>query len=97
MSIQVKNLLKKFGEQKAVNDVTFSLDKGDIVGFALDGTTFAQTALIWIDNKPVNLNTFIPANSPWTLQAASSINNAGEIAGVGLIYGETHAFLATPK
>ena len=33
MSIQVKNLLKKFGEQKAVNDVTFSLDKGDIVGF----------------------------------------------------------------
>ncbi len=72
-------------------------DKGDIVGFALDGTTFAQTALIWQDNKPVDLNTLIPANSGWTLQSASSINNAGEIVGAGLIYGETHAFLARPK
>lgn len=72
-------------------------DKGDIVGFALDGTTFAQTALIWQDNKPVDLNTLIPAGSGWYLQAADSINNAGEIVGVGLINGETHAFLASPR
>jgi probable HAF family extracellular repeat protein len=72
-------------------------DKGDIVGFALDGTTFAQTALIWQDNKPVDLNTLIPAHSGWVLQGAFSINNAGEIVGFGLINGETHAFLATPK
>lgn len=33
MSIQVKNLLKKFGRQRAVNDVTFAIGKGEIVGF----------------------------------------------------------------
>jgi ABC-2 type transport system ATP-binding protein len=33
MSIEVKNLLKQYGEQKAVNDVSFSVDRGEIVGF----------------------------------------------------------------
>lgn len=33
MSIQVKNLLKQYGEQKAVNNISFSLNKGEIVGF----------------------------------------------------------------
>ncbi|HYJ63485.1 MAG TPA: gliding motility-associated ABC transporter ATP-binding subunit GldA [Parafilimonas sp.] len=33
MSIEVVNLLKKYGEQKAVNNVSFSLQKGEIVGF----------------------------------------------------------------
>lgn len=33
MSIEVKNLLKQYGGQKAVNNVSFSLHKGEIVGF----------------------------------------------------------------
>jgi len=33
MSIEVKNLLKKYGEQKAVNNISFKLEKGEIVGF----------------------------------------------------------------
>jgi ABC-2 type transport system ATP-binding protein len=33
MSIQVNGLVKKYGEQKAVNDISFSLNKGEIVGF----------------------------------------------------------------
>ena len=33
MSIEVQNLLKQYGEQKAVNNVSFSLNKGEIVGF----------------------------------------------------------------
>jgi ABC-2 type transport system ATP-binding protein len=33
MSIEVKNLLKIYGEQKAVNDISFSVGKGEIVGF----------------------------------------------------------------
>ncbi len=33
MSIQVKNLLKVYGEQKAVNDISFQVQKGEIVGF----------------------------------------------------------------
>ncbi|MBI5371311.1 MAG: gliding motility-associated ABC transporter ATP-binding subunit GldA [Sphingobacteriales bacterium] len=33
MSIQVKNLLKEYGEQKAVSQLSFKADKGEIVGF----------------------------------------------------------------
>jgi ABC-2 type transport system ATP-binding protein len=33
MSIVVKNLVKVYGEQKAVNNISFSLNKGEIVGF----------------------------------------------------------------
>ncbi len=33
MSIEVKNLVKVYGEQKAVNDISFSVNKGEIVGF----------------------------------------------------------------
>jgi ABC-2 type transport system ATP-binding protein len=33
MSIEVKNLLKQYGEQKAVNNISFKVEKGEIVGF----------------------------------------------------------------
>src|SRR5215470_13576486 len=33
MSIEVKNLLKVYGEQKAVNNISFAVGKGEIVGF----------------------------------------------------------------
>lgn len=33
MSIEVKNLLKIYGEQKAVNNISFNVGKGEIVGF----------------------------------------------------------------
>ena len=33
MSIEVRNLSKLYGEQKAVNNISFSVNKGEIVGF----------------------------------------------------------------
>ncbi len=33
MSIEVRGLLKQYGEQKAVNDISFTINKGEIVGF----------------------------------------------------------------
>jgi ABC-2 type transport system ATP-binding protein len=33
MSIEVKNLLKEYGQQKAVNAISFKVEKGEIVGF----------------------------------------------------------------
>ena len=33
MSIEVKNLLKIYGEQKAVNNISFQINNGEIVGF----------------------------------------------------------------
>jgi hypothetical protein len=43
-----------------------------------------------------DLNTLIPKNSLWYLQFPSSINDAGEITGIGLIGGNIHAFVAIP-
>ena len=33
MSIEVRNLLKVYGEQKAVNNISFKVTGGEIVGF----------------------------------------------------------------
>src|SRR5215510_1585874 len=33
MSIEVRNLLKVYGEQKAVNNISFKVNRGEIVGF----------------------------------------------------------------
>jgi ABC-2 type transport system ATP-binding protein len=33
MSIEIRNLLKTYGEQKAVNHISFTVNKGEIVGF----------------------------------------------------------------
>lgn len=33
MSIEVSNLTKLYGEQKAIDDISFTVDKGEIVGF----------------------------------------------------------------
>jgi hypothetical protein len=55
----------------------------------------ACRAFLWLDNVLADLNTLIPPGSPWCLQAALSINDAGEIVGYGSIDGDIHAFLAT--
>jgi ABC-type multidrug transport system ATPase subunit len=33
MSLHVSNLTKVYGQQKAINDISFSVEKGEIVGF----------------------------------------------------------------
>jgi ABC-2 type transport system ATP-binding protein len=33
MSIEVKNILKQYGSQKAVNHISFTINKGEVVGF----------------------------------------------------------------
>ena len=43
-----------------------------------------------------NLNDLIPRNSGWYLRQANDINDRGQIVGVGILDGETRAFLLTP-
>jgi probable HAF family extracellular repeat protein len=60
-------------------------DLGQIVGFSLD-SSFNQRALLWQtkDQSPVDLNTLVPADSPWQLLIPSGITDAGEIAATAL-------------
>jgi probable HAF family extracellular repeat protein len=71
-------------------------NRAQVVGFSFPGPLGSGRAFLWQNGVMTDLNTLIPAGSPWYLQAAESINDAGQIAGYGTINGETHAFLATP-
>ncbi|MBI2826893.1 MAG: hypothetical protein HYX69_19635 [Planctomycetia bacterium] len=48
------------------------------------------------DTGMVDLNTLVDSFSGWELLDAYDINDAGQIAGQGLINGEYHAYLLTP-
>jgi len=55
MSIKVENITKTYGEQKALNKVTFSIEKGEIVGF-LGPNGAGKSTMMKI------LTTFLPAS-----------------------------------
>ena len=71
-------------------------NKGQAVGFSIDGANFGSRAFLWQNKVITDLNTLIPAGSPWNLLGAFSINDAGQIVGQGAINGELRAFLAIP-
>jgi probable HAF family extracellular repeat protein len=62
---------------------------GQIVGSADDN----NFAIMFQPGSCIDLNTLLPANSGWQLQAATGINDSGQIVGYGTINGQTHAFL----
>jgi probable HAF family extracellular repeat protein len=66
-------------------------NKGQVVGVSGHAFIWTQTAGM------LDLNSLIDATSGWTLLFAYAINDAGQITGSGLINGESHAFLLTPR
>jgi probable HAF family extracellular repeat protein len=69
---------------------------GHIVGTADDAQGVGR-AFIYRRGSMADLNSFLPPGSGWFLSAAYSINDAGQIAGVGQIKGQSHGFLMTPN
>lgn len=74
-------------------------DLGQIVGFSID-SSFNQRALLWQtkDQDAVDLDTLIPADSPWHLLSPAGITDSGEIAAtaVNLNTFEVHAVVLSP-
>jgi len=68
---------------------------GGIPGPA-DSNCCGDTAILFSGGVIYNLNNFIPTNSGWVLNAATAINDRGQIAGYGLINGQTRAFRLDP-
>jgi probable HAF family extracellular repeat protein len=69
-------------------------DAGQVVGVA-DGTGFSEHAFLYSNGQTTDLNTQVPTNSGWTLSAAVSMNDAGQIAGWGTTDTAVHAYLLT--
>lgn len=77
----------------------FSINSaGQVVGVSVPTCNFNTTrAFLWENGSIADLNALIPAGSPLYLTAADTINDHGEIAGVGVdSTGNQHAFLLTP-
>lgn len=74
-------------------------DRGQIVGFSIDAS-FNQRALLWerADQAPADLNTLIPADSPWFVLTPGGINDVGEIAATAMNLNtfEVHAVVVSP-
>jgi probable HAF family extracellular repeat protein len=68
------------------------------VGIAYDANGNPYHAFLWTPAGGMkDLNNLIPAGTGWVLYWASGINVQGKITGYGILHGQYHAFLLTPK
>jgi probable HAF family extracellular repeat protein len=92
--------ISTLSEDRPISQALGINKKGQIVGFSQDANSdeSSSIALLWQDGELTNLNTLIPADFPWFLEEAFSINDRGQIVGhiVNKGTGEIHGFLATP-
>jgi probable HAF family extracellular repeat protein len=72
-------------------------ESGAIVGYSWSDSAGNPHAFIYRDGMLLDLNALIPAGAGWELLEAYGINDAGEIAGSGLLNGVASAFLLKPE
>jgi len=70
--------------------------RGQVVGGSTDCTNFMH-AFLWENGQMIDLNSFLPAGSGFTLTQADFINDRGEIAAEGVLpNGDQRAILLIP-
>jgi probable HAF family extracellular repeat protein len=76
-------------------------NRGDVIGNSISPPglpTGNPHPFLWQDGVMADLNTLIPADSPLQLLTAFSINDRGQITGIGVTSGgDVHAYLMTPE
>ena len=78
----------------------FAINKhGHVVGRSfsrLCGPCVPRAAL-WIDGEATDLNSLLPANNGWVLNAAIDIDDSGRIIGRGTLNGQPRYFMVEPR
>jgi probable HAF family extracellular repeat protein len=70
---------------------------GQITGESLNAGDTANHAFISNGGTMADLNDLIPSEPGWELNWGVAINDNGQIVGYGVVNGQTHAFLLTPR
>lgn len=80
------------------NSAAYSINNfGQIVGYSDTQTQGLEHAFVVINGTMRDLNWYIPANSGWVLETATSINDQGQIVGNGHHNGVRAGYLLTPN
>lgn len=66
---------------------------GQVVGWSAPADLGMYRGFLWSDGVMQDLNTLIPADSGWQISFASGVNDFGQIVGVGVRNGQSHAVL----
>jgi len=83
MSIEVKNISKSYGDQKALDNISFSIKKGEIVGF-LGPNGAGKSTLMKI------LTTYLAADEGTALVNGQDINNNPKVVQLSIGYLPEH-------
>jgi probable HAF family extracellular repeat protein len=70
---------------------------GQIVGYSYIPESENSRAFLWMAGGLLDLNSLLPSDSGWELNAAYAINDNGQIAGMGTYQGELRAFRLDPQ
>jgi probable HAF family extracellular repeat protein len=82
----------------AVESFAYGLNDQDaVVGSALIAGAGAHAFLWRPGGMMLDLNQLIPADSGWTLQVATGIDDDGRVTGYGTVDGQVHAFRLDPR
>jgi len=86
------------GTLGGMNSAAYAINlKGQTVGASYIAGNNENHAFFVDTTGPMqDLNDLIPGGTGWVLQEAHGINDSGQIAGLGTIGGQTHAFLLNP-
>jgi probable HAF family extracellular repeat protein len=71
--------------------------RGQIVGYSYIPESENSHAFLWMAGGLLDLNSMLPTDSGWELNAAYAINDNGQIAGMGTYQGELRAFRLDPQ
>ena len=71
-------------------------DNDLMVGSGVLSKGSSDRAIVWRNDTTMDLNKRVRGSTDWVLQQATSVNNKGQIVGIGSYQNTTHAFLLTP-